>query len=142
MAGPASAGTVLGMCRYSASEYRTHYVCVPCRAVRKEWKRSAPVPCARCGAPMIDAGRDFHTPRRANSREWRKLEVVFADGGRFDSCGCSGPGYCPPTIVGVRNGITERRRRLAASSIFRQAAAKRHERDRGRIPTFPSRAPR
>jgi predicted small lipoprotein YifL len=127
------------MCRYAEGFYRTHFVCVPCRAVRKEFPRAAtetPVRCVRCSAPMVDAGRDLHAPRRADRDGWRKLALLLADGTRFSGCGCKGPGPMPPTFAMARAAIDARTRRERDEEPLRAAARARNERRYGRRPTF------
>lgn len=99
------------MCRYTEHEYKTHWCCLPCRVSFKHpggWG-SARSPenrphCPHCGEPMLDLGRDFQPPRKDADVQWRKVELLVSQGVRFDSCGCSGPGYRPSTLAGAKHG--------------------------------------
>ena len=135
-------GTMGCMCRYGISTYRTHFVCVPCRASRKEWPRpvgSPQVRCHGCGAAMVDAGYDVHIPRRADLREWGKLGLLLADGTRFSGCGCNGPGPMPATVASAKSALAARARAVEAEREqfpVRAALRARHAARRGRTPTF------
>lgn len=48
---------------------------------------------------MVNLGRDFQVPRKRNRKQWRKVELLFRNGIIFDSCGCSGPGWRPRTLL-------------------------------------------
>lgn len=58
---------------------------------------------------MVDVGRDFKAPRRANTAQWRKIEMLVEAGIEFDSCGCSGPGYRPRTLSDAKTEMKQRR---------------------------------
>lgn len=126
------------MCRYGTTEYRSHFVCVPCRQVRKEWQHHTPN-CTLCGTAMIDAGRDFHTPRRSDDRQWRKLALLFADGTSFDSCGCSGPGHVPHQLTDVQAAFTARERREGQQDPIRRSRQIQLTRKWGHTPLFGNR---
>jgi len=94
------------MCRYGMSNYKTHYVCVPCRRTLKadplDLAADQTPGCPECAQPTVHVGRDFAAPRRLDDRGWRALAMVLAAGLRFDSCGCGGPGKRPRTPAAVR----------------------------------------
>jgi hypothetical protein len=95
--------TLWRMCRYSGTRYKTHYVCLPCRASFKvDFDPERERPCLHCRLPMIDAGRDFAVPQRTDRDAWRALAVVFNAGLDFHSCGCGGMGFRPRTPAQVR----------------------------------------
>lgn len=93
---------------------------------------------------MVDLGRDFHAPRHADVREWRKVALLVdacaVAGARavdplarkwrlFDSCGCNGPGPRPRTLADAQTQLGRRR------SDRRAPAVKRYVRiGRGRMP--------
>lgn len=106
------------MCRYAMAPYKTHFVCLPCRKV---WKGGGSVTgerippskhCPHCGAEGIDMGMDFHTPRRGDDRQWRKVELMVERGVRFQGCGCRGPGGQPDTLSDAKSKYGLRRKRL------------------------------
>jgi hypothetical protein len=108
------------MCRYTRHPVKTHWGCPPCRYTDKRtWRGYRPEDtpaCPRCDAPMLDLGRDFKAPRRADRRQWRKVEVLAGAGITFDSCGCSGPGPRPRTLADARSQLGERRSRHRAGT--------------------------
>lgn len=59
---------------------------------------------------MVDLGRDFHAPRRADDRQWRKVALLVGAGVTFDSCGCTGPGPRPRTLADARSQLGPRRK--------------------------------
>jgi hypothetical protein len=56
---------------------------------------------------MIDLGRDFKAPRRADKNQWRKVELLAKNGITFESCG---PGYRPRTLAEAKMDLAEGRR--------------------------------
>jgi len=98
------------MCRYSEhNEYKTHWVCFPCKSTFKYdggWSSpeniTGPI-CPNCGEKMNNLGRDFKAPRKDNINQWKKIKLLFSRGVRFDSCGCTGPGYRPKTYAEAKN---------------------------------------
>jgi DNA-directed RNA polymerase subunit RPC12/RpoP len=101
------------VCRYAyAGPYKDRYACFACR---KAFKRRKPddlpapmrpstdatkptiVRCPDCGQPMHNMGMDFKAPRRADVRQWRKVQILFTHGFTFHSCGC-GPGLRPVAL--------------------------------------------
>jgi hypothetical protein len=95
------------MCRYMFDPYLTHWVCV---ADRRSFKAiwQAPI-CPDCSTPMLDVGKDFHAPRRADLRQWRKVGLLVERGLLFHSCGCSGPGPRPRTLADAQSQFGLRR---------------------------------
>ena|SRR5579862_4269749 len=102
------------MCRYAYSgPYKEHFACFQCRKTfkqtnRKELAQKMPtgpdgkrrVLCPECSRPMQNMGLDFHAPRQADLRQWRKIALLYAQGIAYHSCGC-GPGYRPSTLAEV-----------------------------------------
>lgn len=119
------------MCRYAFSGYRTHFACLDDRRAAKHPAGAAPR-CPDCGQPMVELGRDFHAPRRADRRQWRKVAMLVRAGVRavdplrrggplFDSCGCTGPGPRPAGLADAKTLLRQRRsdRRVRAAVIGR-----------------------
>ncbi|WP_431881727.1 hypothetical protein [Micromonospora chalcea] len=100
--------------------YKTHYACLADRRSFKHPVGAAPR-CPDCGQLMVEMGRDFHAPRRADRRQWRKIELIVvagrrafdgryrADGPPFDGCGCGGPGPRPATLAAAKTALRLRR---------------------------------
>ncbi|WP_444901268.1 hypothetical protein ACJJIG_16520 [Microbulbifer sp. SSSA007] len=74
-------------------EYLVAHVCFNCR---KSYKRPVEYsgkkatrchPCPGCGECMHEMGRSFKAPKAVDKRQWRKVQILFAAGFRFISCG-------------------------------------------------------
>jgi hypothetical protein len=96
------------MCRYSLHPVKTHFACLPCRHTAK-FPCGVDPRCPRCETPMVDLGRDFKAPRRADTGQWAKVSRLVEAGIGFDSCGCSGPGYRPRTLADAKSEMKQRR---------------------------------
>lgn len=101
------------MCRYAFHHYRSKYACFNCRKVFKQTNENALAQkmrtdaqgnrlatCPECNQPMHNMGLDFHTPRQADKKQWRKVALLYAHGFAYYSCGC-GAGYRPATLAEV-----------------------------------------
>lgn len=96
------------MCRYARNPYKTHWVCLSCHFTGK-WTPALTDPrlerrrCPPCGEwTFVDAGRDFRPPRKGDRNGWSVIVKLLATGARYDSCGCTGPGYRPATRAQLR----------------------------------------
>ncbi len=75
--------------------YNLHYACFVCRKMfnKPPWTRrhdgkGAPVNvvvCPQCGAVMHNMGKEFQPPRRNAVRQWRKVELLFGRGWRWET---------------------------------------------------------
>jgi hypothetical protein len=90
--------------------YKSHWVCMACRFTCKLDPaicdaRLEKKPCPNCGEPfgMVDAGRDFKPPRKRDKNGWATVISLLAQGVRYNSCGCNGPGYRPRTKAALRH---------------------------------------
>jgi len=93
------------MCRSALTAYKTHYACFDCRKTFKGTDRrqhQTHKSCPQCGVTMTVMGNDFKAPRRKDTAQWRKVELLAERGLVFGSCGCSGPGYAPRTMEDAR----------------------------------------
>jgi hypothetical protein len=100
------------MCRYAMHPVKTHFACLDCRHTAKHPQAPlyGPGPhCPHCRVEMVDLGRDFRAPRKAATAQWEKVRRLVTAGLRFDSCGCSGPGYRPRTLSDVKSQLRQRR---------------------------------
>ena len=78
--------------------YKQHYVCFTCRKMFRQHKgypEDRTHLCPQCRQPMARLGREFWTPRKNNTEQWKKLEMLYHAGVTFDTCGCNGAGYRP-----------------------------------------------
>lgn len=103
------------MCRYSMSNYKTHYICLSCRkSVKQDWlgpKTRDIIKCPKCPEcrqTLVHVGRDFKAPKRNNTNQWKKLALLVKAGILFDSCGCDGPGYRPKTLSETKRFVNGR----------------------------------
>lgn len=136
------------MCRYAMSgPYKEKWACFECRkSFRKtnRWEIHArPVPlaedgerlvlCPQCGQRMNDMGLDFKAPRQNDIEQWKKVELLFANGYAFHSCGCNGPGPHParlnevPTFVAQEQQARELRQQKRANQLMSRRKRKRHD---------------
>jgi hypothetical protein len=88
------------MCRNAMFNQKSHWVCLPCRFSAKH---SSPTRCPLCRTDMVDLGPDFRPPRKGNSNQWRKVELLVEAGVRFGSC-CD-HGYCPQTLAEAKADV-------------------------------------
>lgn len=99
--------TLRGMCARKMVNYKSHFLCLPCRHVAKYPKGTQPR-CPSCREPMVDVGWDFKAPRRDADNQWRKLEVIATKRSLeslFESrCpdGWCGPGLMPRTLADAK----------------------------------------
>lgn len=142
------------MCRYAmCGPYKQHYACFSCRKAFKlrnlfstDWWRTnradAPVSCPECRQPMGDMGLDFKAPRQAAVKHWAVVEVLYHRGVRYDSCGCSGPGYRPKRWREISAFLRANIRRAAGADLAERFARRRgasRRRDRiGRMVWYTS----
>src|SRR5690349_4876723 len=85
------------MCRYAFSgPYKDHNVCFHCRKMFK-----GVLICPQCGEPTYNLSLDFKAPKHDDVKQWRKVEILHANGIHFGSCGCGGPGYRPKYLYEV-----------------------------------------
>jgi len=62
-------------------------VCFDCREGRKAAINHSPHFCHSCSRPMIEMGPTFKIPRKSDRSQWRKIEILYGDGERFNSYG-------------------------------------------------------
>lgn len=115
------------MCRYGLTTYKQHYACFACRKkfrhqlhhedvkevvmasdkkiplVRhsRQWVWPESLKCPQCKGEMHSMGRDFKAPRKNDLKQWKKVEILFAHGFSYHSCGCCGPGLRPQELRDV-----------------------------------------
>lgn len=73
-------------CRSYNAQLLVH-VCFDCREGRKASIFHNPQFCHSCKKPMIQMGPTFKIPRKSNRSQWRKVEILYDDGERFNSYG-------------------------------------------------------
>ena len=88
-------------------EYLTQCVCFECR---KSFKKNLEDPrfvptCPDCGQVLEDMGRYFRAPRKADGKQWRKIEMLFRAGVYFGGTQSPELGRFPDTIREAREFI-------------------------------------
>jgi hypothetical protein len=107
------------MCRYTFSgPYKDHNVCFHCRKMFK-----GVLICPQCGKPTHNLGLDFKVPKQDDVKQWRKVELLYAHGIRFASCGC-GPGYRPATLNEAQRCFVKHATRKRPKTKSEKKAAK------------------
>lgn len=90
-----------------------HFACFSCRKVFRpgEYPGQHPVQrkrektCPQCGRDMAALGVCFKTPRQRNTRQWRKVELLYQHGYTYPwqgHCPGTGPGYRPRTLADTK----------------------------------------
>lgn len=71
--------------------YNLHYACFVCRKMfnkasylRRFDKSKNGFDCPDCGEAMSNMSKDFKPPRRHNIKQWRKCELLFNRGYRWE----------------------------------------------------------
>lgn len=78
------------------------------------------VRCPQCGERMKDMGLDFKAPRQTDREQWKKVELLFANGYKFSSCGCNGPGPRPARPKEVAAFVEEQKWEAREQERIRQ----------------------
>ena len=87
---------------------REHFACFTCRKVFRPkglYGRRPGKVCPQCGRDMAALGVCFKTPRQRNTRQWRKVELLYQHGYTYRWQGCcpgTGPGYRPHTLADTK----------------------------------------
>jgi hypothetical protein len=123
------------MCRYSEGLYLPKMVCFACRRSFKEI-----AVCPECGRELVSLGRDFQAPRRSNKRAWKVVQRLYENGVRFDSCGCSGPGFRPTILREVEPFLKSRREIDEAIRLIEGLQGGRRKAGKKIRPDYPDRS--
>ncbi|KZE75916.1 hypothetical protein [Paenibacillus elgii] len=96
------------MCRYAMyGPYKNIYACFSCRKVFKQTSEyelskieaaNRQYKCPQCGEVMNNMGHDFQAPKQKDTKQWKKVEILYAHGFSYHTCGCNGPGYRPAKL--------------------------------------------
>ncbi len=111
------------------------WVCIQCRRACKSVGVAAPR-CAVCGGVLLFAGKEFHAPRQADLRQWRKVEALLQSGVVFNNRRLGEA--CPPQHLSqLSDFLSERLERKAGALHLSQQAragarAKQQKRERKR----------
>jgi hypothetical protein len=106
------------------SELTLQFACFDCRKVFKQkyrrWKEV--LKCPDCGRPMAWMGRAFRAPRRENTKQWRKVELLARNGFTFWSY----VGRRPKSVGEARTFVEQNRKASVGEKL-----AKRIRNERG-----------
>lgn len=85
------------MCRYFAplrpdgQRYKSLYLCLVCEIA---FKGRNVRECHACKGEVVEVGPDYRAPRKGDAG-WKITRRLIAEGHRFWTCGCTGPGHLP-----------------------------------------------
>ena len=125
------------MYRFGLHVYKPHYACFKCRKMFRpaalqdlpEFNRPNPtqprlVPCPECGQPMHNMGRHFKAPRQHNVQQWRKVEILYANGLTWHDWGRPVKAYLEKQKRWREEEEQARQKRI--KKVWREAKEKRH----------------
>jgi hypothetical protein len=93
-----------------------------CFACRKAFKKDLADPCYQpgcpeCSGPLRDMGRYFRAPRKADTQQWRKVEMLAQAGVYFRT---HEMGRMPETLLEAREFIAAQHENLARGARARE----------------------
>ena len=70
-------------------QYLVAHACFDCRKSykRKVEDREYKHRCPECDGQMYEMGRSFKAPKSSDTRQWTKVNILYAEGFRFIGCG-------------------------------------------------------
>lgn len=71
--------------RHKGVKRKLPHVCFNCRTSMKRLPPQEKVLCTTCFQPLAIMGPTFKTPRKSNSAQWRKVQILFENGETFSS---------------------------------------------------------
>jgi len=96
------------------SEFTLQFACFECRKAFKQnyCRYNEVLKCPDCGRPMTWMGRAFRAPRRDNTKQWRKVELLVRNGFTF----WSHVGRYPTNLAEAQTFVE--RNRKTSKSVF------------------------
>jgi predicted RNA-binding Zn-ribbon protein involved in translation (DUF1610 family) len=68
------------------TRYLNPFVCVSCRrCFRRSAAKTVERKCPTCGSIAVALGRKFKAPSREDDEQWRKVELLYSHGFRFQN---------------------------------------------------------
>ena len=68
------------------ARYLNPFVCFSCRSCfRRSAAKTVERKCPSCGSVAVAFSRKFKAPRRTDDEQWRKVELLYSHGFRFQS---------------------------------------------------------
>ena len=66
-------------------QYLIAHACFTCRKSFKLAPREGAAPCGVCGSQLCEMGRSFKAPKASDTKQWQKVQTLYAAGFRFSS---------------------------------------------------------
>lgn len=80
---------------------RVSYACFDCRVAFKQEPNRDVAPCPNCGGDMYEMGWSFKAPSKRDVNQWKKVQILFAEGFRFFGTGYYESEPLPSTLRDV-----------------------------------------
>jgi hypothetical protein len=96
---------------------RVAFACFGCRVSFKRADESDTGVCPNCGGTLHRMGWSFHAPRKTDADQWTKVQILFAEGFRFEGSGREGAEPFPAELRDVNAFVANNARhrlRIAA----------------------------
>ena len=76
---------------------REAFACFDCQVSFKRGDEVETLVCPRCSGTMHRMGWSFHAPLKRDREQWKKVQILFAEGFRFYGSGSSDQEPIPDT---------------------------------------------
>jgi DNA-directed RNA polymerase subunit RPC12/RpoP len=92
---------------------RIAFACFKCRVSFKRTvsfertEESDQVVCPNCGGTLCRMGWSFHAPPKADAEQWTKVQVLYAEGFRFEGSGGRGAESLPARLRDVATFVAD-----------------------------------
>lgn len=80
---------------------RIAFACFECRVSFKRADDAETLTCPNCGGTMYRMGWSFHAPTKGDTEQWKKIQILFAEGFRFFGTGDTTREPLPRTLKDV-----------------------------------------
>jgi hypothetical protein len=90
-----------------ASTRRIAFACFTCPASFKRDDENESAKCPNCGGPLHRMGWSFHAPPKSDSEQWKKVQILYAEGFRFQGSGGRGAPPLPSRLRDVSQFVSE-----------------------------------
>ncbi|WMS88802.1 hypothetical protein [Pleionea litopenaei] len=95
--------------KHRGPEYLIAFACFNCQ---KSFKKPAPdkhvkYKCNECRLPLYMMGRNFTAPRKGNSKQWKKVQWLYAYGFRFLGSGLHDGAELPKKLSDLKSFLSE-----------------------------------
>ena len=83
------------------------FACFDCRVSMKRDQDVSTIVCPTCKGTMYRMGWSFHAPKKRDSEQWKKVQLLFAEGFRFFGSGWGKGVPLPDKYKDVKRFIEE-----------------------------------